>query len=668
LSDQELAAFREAYGRALTALRLGRPQVAEQQLRAIQASAPGEVNSLRVLGIALSAQGRHQEAIAALESVCARAPGFAHAFVDLAAAFHSERRFEEGERASRKALELDPNLAVAWRQLGDLQVSLGRQAEALASYARWAAGDPSQAPLADAAAALVAGDRHRAEGSYRALLREDPNDVGALCGLAVISLGAGFVRDAERLLRHALKQSPHLPLIWRGLAQTLFDGGRFAEAEDAIEQALDVEPELPESWVLLGNIRARRLRSEGALAAYDRALGLKPDQPRVLLSQGHVLKTLGRRAECEAVYHESVRRYPEFAEAYCSLADLKNYEFTDAELDAMRALAARTGVESGELAQLHFALGRALEQRENYDGSFAHYAAGNRARRRVATFDAAAFEDKSRRVIESFGAAFLAAHAGGGCPDAGPIFIVGLPRSGSTLVEQILASHPAVQGTMELPNLVTIVRELDSAAGVRDRYPESVAPLGAGEIAALGARYIAETRELRAGRERFIDKMPNNFSHVGLLQLILPNATIVDVRRHPMDACFSAFKQYFAQGQSFAFDLEDLGRYYRTYLRLMDHWDRVLPGKVLCIAYEDLIADTEGQVRRLLAHCQLPFDSACLRFYETRRAVRTASSEQVRQPIYDSSVGYWRRYAAHLEPLRWSLGPALERFDRLVGR
>jgi tetratricopeptide (TPR) repeat protein len=653
--------LRGAYGRALRDLRLGRAATAERQLRAIQSAMPGELKSLRVLGLALLAQGRTREAVEALELVCARAPTFAQALADLGAAYAAERRFPEAEQVLRRAIAIDATSSTAWLRLGDCLVELA-QPDARAAFERALATDPCARALAAAEAARSAGHHRQAEGIYRALLREDGSHVGALCGLAAISVGAGFVGDAERLLRHALTQSSHLPLIWRGLAQALFEGGRYAEAEAAIGRALAVEPDHPDSWIVLGNIRARRLHGAAALEALDRSLALAPAQPRVLLSKGHVLKTLGRRAECEAAYHASLHLQPDLGEAYCSLADLKTYVFADEEIAAMQALAARVPDLSAEAAQLHFALGRAFEQRSLYEQSFAHYAAGNLVRRRAASFDAAAFEHKSRRVIALFDAPFLAAHAGG-CPDGAPIFIVGLPRSGSTLIEQILASHPLVQGTHELPNLVTIVRELDHLDGQRDTYPESLRAAPPQALAALGARYVEETREFRGGRPRFTDKMPNNFSHVGLLALVLPNATVIDVRRHPIDACFSAFKQYFAQGQSFSFDLEDLGRYYRSYLRLMDHWDAVLPGKVLCVSYEALVRDTESQVRRLLTHCGLPFDPACLRFHETRRAIRTASSEQVRQPIYASAIGHWRHYERQLEPLRRSLGSALERFD-----
>jgi len=657
--------FANDYGAALAALRGGRAAAAESLLRAIQARMPGEVNSLRVLGLALRAQARAPEALAALERAVRLAPDFAHAWEDLGHLYFDLARFEPAEQALKRALALDGSLHRAWRRLGDVLVERGNPAQARAAFDRSVATDPERQRFAAAADALARGERHEAEGIFRELLRADEADVGALCGLAALALGAGRPRDAERLLRHALKQVAHLPLVWRGLAQALLDAGRHVEADAAIRRALKVDPDSAASWIIQGSVAAHRLQGEAAVAAFDRALALNPGQVRVLLSKGHVLKTLGRRAECEAVYRACLALEPNFSEAYCSLADLKTYRFADAEIAAMEALAATERAPApatADAAQLEFALGRAYEQRGEWARSFRHYAAGNAARRRTLHFDAVAFEDKSRRVARCFDADFLKRHAGEGCPDPAPIFIVGLPRSGSTLVEQILASHPQVQGTMELPNLVTIVRELDHWDGGRDTYPECVGALSPAALTQLGIRYLDETRDLRGERARFIDKMPNNFSHVGLLQLILPHATIIDVRRHPLDACFSAFKQYFAEGQSFSYDLEDLGRYYRSYLALMDHWDAVLPGKVLCVSYERLVRDTEPEVRRLLAHCDLPFDAATLRFHETRRSVRTASSEQVRQPIYASGIGQWRHYRRELEALRRSLGDVLDRF------
>jgi len=463
-------------------------------------------------------------------------------------------------------------------------------------------------------------------------------------------------------MKHARNRSAHHPLIQRAWGHTLLVAERFTEAEATFRELLRLEPENPQNWSALGSVYIKLLRQEDALAAYEEAARLNPSQANLRLAIGHVNKTLGRRAQCEAAYRECLRLDPKYAEAYWSLADLKNYSFSDAELAAMRDLLASPAASTDE-AQLHFAIGRALEQRASYPEAFRHYAEGNALRKRTSPFSIEGFEAKSRRIVACYDAEFFRARAAGGDPYPAPVFILGLPRSGSTLIEQILASHSQIEGTMELHNILAMVREFDQIGADRDGYPESVRALSADELTALGRRYIEETRALRAGKPRFIDKMPNNFSHVGLIHAILPNATIIDARRHPMDACFSNYKQHFAHGQSFSYDLADLGRYYRCYLALMDHWDEVLPGRVLHVQYEQLIRDPESTVRRLLDHCGLPFEAATLNFHENRRPVRTASAEQVRQPLYASGVGYWKRFASDLEPLRASLGDCLERFS-----
>jgi outer membrane receptor protein involved in Fe transport/tetratricopeptide (TPR) repeat protein len=407
------------------------------------------------------------------------------------------------------------------------------------------------------------------------------------------------------------------------------------------------------------------MQPEAALSAYQAAERINPNRPLVHLSIGHLLKTLGRRTECERVYHECLEQDPTSGEAYWSLADLKNYLFSDAETAAMEALVARRAGDDINLAALHFALGRAREQRNEWARSFEHYAAGNRLRRTATPFDYGAFESKCERVIAGLDRRFFSAKQGSGITDESPIFIVGLPRSGSTLVEQILASHSRVEGTMELPNILQYVEEFEKLGADGDAYPDSLAQAPRAVLEALGRRYLNETRPLRQGRARFIDKLPNNFLHIGLIHAMLPRATIIDVRRHPMDSGFSCFKQCFAAGQTFTYDLEGLGRYYRQYLAVMDHWDAVLPGKVLHVSYEELVRTPEPMIRRLLAHCRLGFEAQCLRFHETNRPIRTASSEQVRRPINTSGVGYWRRFERQLEPLRLALGDSLDRFAPL---
>jgi tetratricopeptide (TPR) repeat protein len=663
MSDLEKAGgFQEGYQRALQLLERGDARGAEAELRGIQKRWPGEVNSQRVLGVALLAQGQNSAGIACLEAAIKAAPDFAHAKVDLALAYRGQGMLEPALRLLREALEKDATLHDAWRSYADLLVNLGDAAAANCAYQKFIDTDPAGGILQQAALCMGRDERPQAEALFRRVLQHNSNHIGALCGLAAVSLDAGYPQDAERLLRHALKQSAHMPLIWRGLAQTFLQTGDLAKAEVAVRHSLSIDDGAAASWVLFASVLAHTMRQAEALDAYDQALKLEPNQVRVALSRGHVLKTLGRRAEAEAAYQHCLELQPDFGEAYYSFADLKSYVFSDTEVAAMQGLLADAKTSPKSQVQIHFALGRAREQRKQYSDAFAHYAAGNSAKRRSAPFDAAAFEDKCRRVAATFSAEFFNARLGSGLADAAPIFIVGLPRSGSTLVEQVLASHSQVEGTMELPHVLRYVRELDHRGGASDAYPESVGELSPEQLLALGQRFLSETRIYRSGRARFIDKMPNNFSHIGLIHLMLPQATIIDVRRNPMDACFSAFKQHFAQGQSFSYDLEDLGRYYRNYVELMDHWDAVLPGKVFRLAYEDLVRDTEAQVRKLLGFCGLNFETVCLKFYESRRSVRTASSEQVRQPMYDSSVGLWRHFEPYLGPLQRSLGPVLQRF------
>ncbi|HMI38213.1 MAG TPA: sulfotransferase [Steroidobacteraceae bacterium] len=662
IAPRPVATLEESLREAHAALRLGRAATAERSLRAIQAQFPGDANCQWLLGAALLDQDKVPESIATLAGALERAPDLAQARVDLARAYRRCGRFPEAREEVRRVLEKMPHYSHAWFAYADVLVDLEQYADARVAFERARLSDPHRQRVEQATAALVADDRKTAERLFREILVSDPGHGAALCGLAALSLAAERAGDAERLLRHALKQSAHYPLAWRGLGQALVALGRLTEAEAAARRLIKIEPENPQTWITIGSVSARLMRQEQALEAYEQAARLQPEEVRLRMSIGHLNKTLGRRQDSEAAYKAALAMDPKHAEAYWSLADLKNYSFSDAEIAAMEQQLTSDGIERPNVSQLHFALGKALEQRREYARSFTHYARGNALRRLDAPFDIERFERRTARICAFFNAEFIARHAGSGNPSAAPIFIVGLPRSGSTLVEQILASHSRVEGTMELPNIITMTHQFEDMGASRDGYPETVGTAPAGLFAALGSRYLEETAPLRTGREHFTDKLPNNFSHIGLIHAILPNATIIDARRHPMDSCFSVYKQHFAEGQTFSYDLEDLGRYYRCYLALMDHWDAVLPGKVLHFQYEDLVRDPEANIRRLLEHCRLPFESACLSFHETQRSVRTASAEQVRQPLYTSGVGYWRHFEAELEPLRRALGDSLSRF------
>ena len=592
-------------------------------------------------------------------------PEFAHARVDLARAYRRDGRAGRAREEVRRVLERSPHNPLAWLAYGDALVDLEQYTDARVAFERAGLADPMRKLVDAATAALVTDDRKASEQIFRKILREDASHVAALCGLAALSLAADKPIDAERLLRHALDQSAHHPLAWRGLGQALLALGRLEEAQAAARHLVKIEPENPQSWITIAAVATRLMRQEEALEAYEQAARLKPQEVRLRMSIGHIHKTIGRRNDSEAAYKAALAMDSGLAEAYWSLADLKNYSFSDPEILAMLKLLSNDKIVRAQTAQLCFALGKAFEQRRRYAEAFAYYARGNAVRRLDAPFDIEHFERRTARIRTFFDKAFFGNRAGSGDPSDAPIFIVGLPRSGSTLVEQILASHSRVEGTMELPNIINITHQFDDMAADRDGYPETIGTAPIGILTTLGSRYIEETTPLRTGREHFTDKLPNNFSHIGFIHAILPRATIIDARRHPLDCCFSTFKQHFAEGQTFSYDLDDLGRYYRCYLSLMDHWDAVFPGKVLHVQYEDLVREPETNIRRLLDGCGLPFEEACLGFHRTRRSVRTASAEQVRQPIYTSGLGYWRHFAQELQPLREALGDTLERFEHL---
>ena len=510
--------------------------------------------------------------------------------------------------------------------------------------------------LIAAATAMNGNDLPSAEPLLREHLKADPFDVAAIRMFAELAGRIGRYRDAEKLLRRALELSPAFTAARANLALVLYRLGRPAEAIAELDRVVAEEPDNPGHSNLQAAAHGRVGGFDEAIALYERVLKERPDAARVWMSFGHMLKTVGRQGDGIAAYRRAIALMPALGEAWWSLANLKTVRFEDADVGAMTA-----ALKSGDLADadrfhLEFALGKALEDRGAAAGAFAHYAAGNALRRRELPYDADETTRFVDRVIELATPEFLAAHAAQGCDAPDPIFVLGMPRAGSTLVEQILSSHSLVEGTSELPDIPALAR--------RDpRYPLGLPDLTGAELAALGEEYLRRTRiQRRSERPRFIDKLPNNWVHAVFIHLILPNATIIDARRHPLACCFSNFKQHFARGQPFSYDLADMGRYYRDYVRLMAHLDRVLPGRVHRVIYERMVDDTEAEVRALLAHCGLPFEPACLAFHETERAVRTASSEQVRRPIYREGTQGWQPFAPFLEPLVAALGPVLEAY------
>jgi tetratricopeptide (TPR) repeat protein len=542
--------------------------------------------------------------------------------------------------------------AAAWRrsaqllrQTGDLDGADAAQQSALRASTR----DPV---LVGAALALRDGRLAEAERVLRARLKAMPTDVAAIRMLAEVAAQLGRYDDSVLLLERVLELSPGFEAARYHYALVLQRLNRSSAALAEIELLLRNSPQDPRYRLSKASVLVRLGEYVPAIVLYEALLVDQPAFAPGWMSLGHVLKTVGRASDCITAYRRAVSIAPQLGEAWWSLANLKTFRFSDDDIALMRREIVGEELREEDRLHLNFALGKALEDAGGADElAFEHYSRGAAIRSIQLAYDPEHTTRSCERAKALFSGTFLAERKGRGCRAVDPIFIVGLPRAGSTLVEQILASHPLIEGTMELPDIMAMAHRLEgmnrSAA-----YPEVLAGLDEDDLRALGEEYLARTRVQRKSyKPFFIDKMPNNWLHIGLIHLILPNAKIIDVRRHPMACCFANFKQHFARGQAFSYSLDHLGRYYRDYAALMAHFDRVLPGLVHRIGYEELITDTEPQVRKLLAYCGLPFDPACLNFHQTDRAVRTASAEQVRQPIYRSSLDQWRRFERWLGPL-----------------
>ena len=637
-------------------------RLAAQQAGEILKVAPAHPLARLILGAAHRITGQTQAALAVLEPLAREQPRAAPVHLELGAALGEAGRAAEAVPALRRALLLKPDSPDGWRLLADQLDAQGDASGADQARARFLETANKDPRLMDAAAALVRNDLPRAEERLRMHLNGHPTDVAALRMLAEV---VGRMRrhpEAEQLLARCLELAPSFDAARHNYALVLNRQGKADQALPHVERLLAKEPRNPGYRNLHAAVLANLGDYLGSIRIYEAALREFPQQPKVWMSYGHSLKTTGRSVDSIAAYRRAIAMEPTLGEAWWSLANLKTFRFSDADMDALREALARDDLADEDRLHFEFALAKALEDAASWEESFAHYARGNALRRQWHPYSA---EDNSRfvrRSQELFTAEFFAARAGAGVAAPDPIMILGLPRAGSTLIEQILASHPLVEGTMELPDIPMIARDLaarnesDPGGG----FFAALTALTPAQLRELGERYLARTRILRrSSAPFFIDKMPNNCLYVGLIQLILPNARVIDARRHPLGCCFSCFKQHFARGQSFTYDLEDLGRYYRDYVALMAHFDAVLPGRVHRVFYESMIADTEAEVRRLLEYCGLPFDAGCLRFYENERAVRTASSEQVRQPIFRDALEHWRHYEPWLEPLKSALGPVL---------
>ncbi len=642
----------------------GRHAEALRDALARLAAVPENRDLLLIAAVSLRHLRRIPEALAMLDRLEASRPRFSRLHQERGLCHVARKDAPAAIDALLRCVNINPALPAAWSMLEGLYRLTGDTANAATAAAHVATLARLPPEVVTATSLFSDGDLAPAERMIRAFLLRAGDHPEAMRLLARIGIARDVLDDAEQLLEGVLALAPDYRAARHDYADVLVRRHKYPLAREQLNRLLALDPD---------NLDYRTLAAAAAvgLGEHDRAIGLYrgliADQPgswEAPLWLGHALKTVGQVPEAIDAYRAAAAARPDFGDAYWSLANLKLYRFTDDELDRMRAAEAAPATAPVDRQHLCFALGKALEDRGVTADSWTYYERGNALKRAESRYRPEIVETNTARQIQVCTRAFFQARTGWGDPGRDPIFILGLPRSGSTLLEQILASHSAVEGTQELPDIQRIVFELQGRDPDLDnpRYPAALADLTTDDFRRLGARYLAETRPFRTGRPFFIDKMPNNFRHIGLIHLMLPNARIIDARREPMACCFSNFKQLFAQGQEFTYGIEDIARYYRTYLDLMAHWDRALPGRVLRVLHEDVVEDLEGSVRRILDHCGLPFEAACVDFHKTRRSVRTPSSEQVRQPIFRDGLDRWERYEPWLGPLKTALGDARDRY------
>ena len=605
----------------------------------------------------------------------------------------------EGARATlNKLQQLRPYYGRAWQEQGHVEAALGNTAAAKSAYrkavarnksllASWQALEDIAADDGDKALRIVAAEHRerlaalppellsvrnmmsekrlfKAEQLCRAFLKDNPQNIEGMRLLADLGVKTGVLDDAEFILESALEFEPDNRFARFDYMNVLYRRQKYAESLQQAKRLREAEPDNDNYLAAYANQCVAVGNYDEALEIYERLAKRADDRPGLHLVHGHALKTIGRLDDAIWSYRRSYRARRDFGDAYWSLANLKTYRFSDTEVESMQSSESLSTTSVEDRIHLCFALGKHYEDSEDFATSADYYVRGNALQKDELRYTSGAMTKRLQMQQQVCDAEFFAKRAGSGCVAADPIFIVGLPRAGSTLLEQILASHSQVDGTMELPNIPALANRLGGRMFKDDdpRYPKILRDIPAEKLREFGEAFIEDTRIHRQDAPFFIDKMPNNFRNIGLIHLILPNAKIIDARRHPMACCFSGFKQLFASGQEFTYGLDEVGKYYRDYVALMDHWDAVLPGKILRVQYEDVVADLECQVRRILDHCGLPFEAACLDFHRTERSVRTPSSEQVRQPIYKSGLEQWRNFEPYLDPLKQALGPVLQRY------
>ncbi len=641
------------------------PKLAAEQAIEIIKVLPREAKAHVLLGAARRRLGDAMGAIRALETATKLSPFAAEAILERGLAEAAAGESRRAINSVAHALSLDERFINAWRALADELMRAGDEEAAGKAYARHVTAQAKDPELLEAGKSLNEGRIAVAERQLKSYLMRAPTDVAAIRMLAELAARIGRFADAENLLERAIELAPDFHAARHNLAIVALRQGKAERATEEVERLLKKNAKDPGYRTLYCAALSRLGDYEKAIPQYRSLLADYPNQSKTWLSFGHALKTVGLQAESIDAYRRSIALQPSLGEAYWSLANLKTVRFSDADIAAMREQLARDDLNDDDRLHLHFALGKALEDIGEFRVSFEHYELGNTMRAEQTRYDE---EDRSERtdsIRKVFTKELLSARSGKGCLAPDPIFVLGMPRAGSTLIEQILSSHSMIEGTMELPDIISMTRRLAlrSTGDKSARYPESVATMADAELKALGEEYLERTRsQRRTDKPLFIDKMPNNFLHAGFIHLILPNAKIIDARRHPMACCFSNFKQHFAKGQSFTYGQERIAKYYRDYVLTMKHFDEAMPGVVHRVIHERLVGDLESEVRAMLDYIGVPFEDACLRFYETDRPVRTASSEQVRKPIFTEGLDYWKNYEPWLSPMKATLGDVLDAY------
>lgn len=619
--------------------------------------APEDANFLCLSARVLVRLQRFDQASTQIELALSIFPEFERGFDVRGELLFAQGELPAAAEAFQQAIKINPERQQTRMKLGQVLMRMGRFDEVSALKDEFMELSEDNKDIARAVKLVKEEKFGEAEKIYRDILIREPDNVSAMRLWAGLGVEQKQYSEAEVLLQRAVEKAPDFVRAWNDLWTVQHQQEKYDDAIDTANRLISLDPRAPNARVLLASTHASAGRHPDAVRLFDEALEIAPDHVGALCGKGNSFRTIGNQEGAIAAFRSSIKANPLFAEPYWSLANLKTFRFEESEVDEMLALVGDERITPEGQVQLNNALGLEFDGRKEQDRAFEFIDRGNKLRRQQEFYDPVDNEEMISKTIEIFTQQFLADNAGHGDPESAPIFIVGLPRSGSTLIEQILSSHSQVEGTYELRDLALTVASIPNPRGMP--HPKAVVNIDQDMFKKLGAEYIERTRRHRGALPFFTDKNPNNFVHVGLLQLILPNAKIIDARRHPLDSCFGSYKQLFASGQPFTYDLVELGEYYLQYQRMMDHWHEVVPGKILSIQYEEVVADLENQVRRILKHCGLAFEDSCLRFHETNRLVKTASSEQVRQPIYSSSVHTWRGYEPHLSELIEVLEPLL---------